>query len=605
MSEQPLLRIRSPNFHFEVRGPFANPKGNTERAGTTRPKAFLSVIGTEEVEVECRRSDGTFGRWTPGEEGPSFFEQCIYRVSAVSPRGGEPPRCLHRDPLFFESVLPIDGTSIRAGTVSFDRQVGRSLLELTAKSARLSVTVEVFPTKLDYATDFKDLLRDLDVTARGLALDFLTSTYQLGRARPSTEPRNIEWAHLLRNVLGSVRSAVHYIDEHPVHLLSREEDLVRAEKARRPSASLHVSLSRGRGSGSWLQVRGIQMRAQVPSHRAQEISDTPEHRWIASGLRAIRARCVALANSIRNELNDERSRNRRSAARLTAAATELLHAAETLDQLLSLRLFRDVGEAREWAFSSLTLQSAPGYQEACRGIVALRSAIGVGPGETQYSTKQVSELYELWCYVRLVGLVLEVSGAGIAANDVVAVDTSGFRVRLKRGERSLVRVVTAHRTVELTYNESFPGITGDQRPDVLLRFRTPGMPDIIVLFDAKYRLDASAEYLSSFGHPGPPLDAINALHRYRDAIVLGERDAPVGRPVVKGVALFPFNGNEEDFRDHRLHRSLEVLGVGAIPFLPGHTDIARAWLQRLLTMPLSELADAGPPFLAREALRAR
>ncbi len=276
-----------------------------------------------------------------------------------------------------------------------------------------------------------------------------------------------------------------------------------------------------------------------------------------------------------------------------------------MDHLLSLRMFIGVGEAKEWAFSSLTLQAAPGYREACRAVVALRSAIGVGPGETEYSTKQVSELYELWCYVRLVGLVLEISGAGVSANDVVKVDTSGFRVRLKRGERSVVRVATPQRTIELTYNESFPGITGDQRPDVLLRFRTPGVPDIIVLFDAKYRLDASPEYLASFGHSGPPIDSINALHRYRDAIVLGERDAPVGRPVVKGVALFPYNGNEEDFLNHRLYRSLGVLGVGAIPFLPGHTDVARDWLQRVLKMPLADLADAGPPFLAREALRAK
>lgn len=603
MAEPPLLQVRTADFQLEIRGPYSNPKGPTGRADELHPRAVLHIESARAAEVQCRRADGTYGVWVEGQEGPSLFEQSVYRFNVRSLTGTEPPLCLHRDPLFFDDVLPIDGTAIRAGTITFDRHVGRSRFELLSGEAKLSVTVEVFPSKLDYATDFQELLRDLDSTARGLALDFLTSTFHLGGLRSDREPRDIEWAHQLRNVVGTIQRGVHYINEHPIHSLSREEKLLRAEQVRRPSPSLVTSIARGRGAGELIPVGGARVREFVRASQALEVVDTPEHRWIAACLRAIRARAIDLAEDIGRDLLNEKLAARRSAERIRAAVTELRSVAEVVEQLLSLRVFAGVGGAKEWSFSSLTLQSAPGYQEVSRAIVALRSAIGMGAGETEFSTKQVSELYELWCYVRLVGLVLECSGATVTANDVVKVDTSGFRVRLRRGERSTVRISVGARTLELTYNETFPGITGDQRPDILFRFRTPGLPDVIVIFDAKYRLDASPEYVATFSQAGPPVEAINALHRYRDAIVLGESEAPVGRPVVKGVALFPLNSDEEAFTSHKLYRGLSVLGVGAIPFMPGQVGLARAWISKLLSMSPPDLANAGPPFLAYEALR--
>lgn len=603
MGDPPLLQVRTADFHLEVRGPFSNPKGPTGQANEPHPQAVLHVESAPAAQVHCRLPDGTFGIWLDGQPGPSFFEQSVYRFNVRALGGSEPPFCLHRDPLFFDNVLPIEGTSIRAGTITFDRQIGRSRFEVFSGEAKLSVTVEVFPSKLDYATDFRELLRDLDSTARGLALDFLTATFHLGGQTNDREPRDIEWAHQLRNVTETIERGVRYINEHPIHSLSREEMLLRSEQVRRPTPSLVTSIARGRGAGDSLQVGSVSVRQFVRAFQAREVVDTPEHRWIASCLRAVRSRALDLAEEVGSELQNEKLAARRSAARVRAAVAELTSVAEVVEQLLTLPVFAGVGDAREWSFSSLTLQTAPGYQEVARAMVALRSAIGMGAGETEFSTKQVSELYELWCYIRLVGLVLECSGATVAANEVVKVDTSGFRIRLRRGERSTVRVEVGTLTLELTYNETFPGITGDQRPDILLRFRTQGMPDVVVLFDAKYRLDASPEYVATFAQAGPPVEAINALHRYRDAIVLGESEAPIGRPVVKGVALFPLNSDEEAFTSHKLYRGLAVLGVGAIPFMPGQVDLARAWLSKLLSLSPTELANPGPPFLAYEALR--
>lgn len=81
----------------------------------------------------------------------------------------------------------------------------------------------------------------------------------------------------------------------------------------------------------------------------------------------------------------------------------------------------------------------------------------------------------------------------------------------------------------------------------------------------------------------------------RDAIVT-EMPSPV-RPVVRCAALFPLTMEETQAfeADSQLYRSLDRLGIGALPFLPGNTFLAAEWLDRLLGLPSDELAWNGLP----------
>ena len=103
--------------------------------------------------------------------------------------------------------------------------------------------------------------------------------------------------------------------------------------------------------------------------------------------------------------------------------------------------------------------------------------------------------------------------------------------------------IGARYTVIISYNLEYPGLTGDQRPDIVLRFQHAGWPELIVVFDAKYRVDGSRNYVRRFGLPGPSQEAINALHRYRDAIVVSSEQRGLERPVVRGAALYPLNAS--------------------------------------------------------------
>ncbi len=181
-------------------------------------------------------------------------------------------------------------------------------------------------------------------------------------------------------------------------------------------------------------------------------------------------------------------------------------------------------------------------------------------------------------------------------------EENGLRISL-RHTRELELVSEDGSIVTVRAEPRFEGPTGTQVPDIVLGIVRPGWPQLLVVLDAKYRLDTSSEYVSRFGCPGPPIDAVNALHRYRDAILIQRENQVPARPVVRGAALFPFPNSEQQFDGCALHESLESMGIGALPHLPGSRTLVDEWLKRILSEPVESLAQPGPPFVGQELFR--
>ena len=101
------------------------------------------------------------------------------------------------------------------------------------------------------------------------------------------------------------------------------------------------------------------------------------------------------------------------------------------------------------------------------------------------------------------------------------------------------------------------------------------------LYDAKYRvindkkLDKDFEEqdiaeMSNFpGGDYPPTDAINQMHRYRDAIYYSKEHEPYrSKEIIGGYILFPGRGNDEYIKRRYYSASIESVNIGAFPLLP-------------------------------------
>lgn len=101
------------------------------------------------------------------------------------------------------------------------------------------------------------------------------------------------------------------------------------------------------------------------------------------------------------------------------------------------------------------------------------------------------------------------------------------------------------------------------------------------LYDAKYRVvsdkrldkdiekDDLEEMQELHGGDYPPSDAINQMHRYRDAIYYGtDKKEHSNKEVIGGYILFPGRGDNETIAKRYYSNSVESVNIGAFPLLP-------------------------------------
>jgi predicted component of viral defense system (DUF524 family) len=598
----PLLEIRTSALMLTFYGPDRGPTGTL---GYTDPRAFLAVKSTSAANIEAhwRTSTGDWRQWQPGESGPPFFEATTYRIVIEARTGGRPPQVRHRDPTLLENLDTLRGHAIVAGTLNFRQQLGLSSIAIQSTKEDVTVTIEVFPTKLDYATDYEEILDEVTVGARALALEYLRATYRGGATTPERGATDLEWLTLVRNEVSRLERALRFVEQHPHRVLKRTIQLERVERIGRPSRATVRAIARGTGNGRFVEIGpGVRARAKLPTRRSVETLDTPEHRWLRQQLVDVQQRLGRIFSEVQAQLprRGEERRHPRRAAELQ----EIMRLQERLARLFEGEAISSATTAAPPDFASLTLLGRPGYREAYRALLTLRLGLGVHGDDVELSVKDLDQLYEVWCFIRVVRLLSARATQPPRLSDVIRPRTiGGLRVALRQGRRSAVELVLGATRLVVLYNQGYPGLTGTQKPDIVIEVHHPGWPQMFIVFDAKYRLDASEEYVAAFGGPGAPADAVNALHRYRDAIVVAATSImPAGRPVVKGAALFPLSRAGE-FKQHKLWRSLESLGIGAIPFLPDNTSLVEEWLDALLAAPPTELAEPGPPFSALEHKR--
>ena len=228
--------------------------------------------------------------------GPALFEESDYEVYARAARQGDRLSLYREDALLSSTVREEEDGRVIHGLVSFGAHVGKSTFTLRAGGApEVSFEVEVFPSKLDYQEDYRRILAEVQEIAAGLALVFLSSTRQGGRAVPSRRPADLEWVILLRGVIDDLERALRHVAERPLRGIARRAGPVPAARVKRADASVRAAVERGRGQGDFSTLPGgLSVRRKLPAGLPEPTLDTPEHRWLAAQLVAIRRRLEAL-----------------------------------------------------------------------------------------------------------------------------------------------------------------------------------------------------------------------------------------------------------------------------------------------------------------------
>ncbi|MDI2587262.1 restriction endonuclease-like protein [Psychrobacillus sp. NEAU-3TGS] len=522
---------------------------------------------------------------------PIFFENGYYQV-IIEPAKGREVSFFHEYAPFREAVTKTRRLNFLSGTLHFQNEVGLSSFEIREEDTTLlDVLIEVFPTKLDYKTDYKDLLFEVQEELYNLAYQFVQRTYVLGEAKYYQDPSLGEFYRLFSAHIENYAKAIDQIERMPHHQLTKQYIEVRGERLRKQDSHGYAYLRKNARQFTEVPIgKGIDIAGKnlMPIKglltKKEQSFDTLENRYVKWTMQRITSRLHVLIEVI--------EKTRKSKDKTFVIPLELVRDLKAIDNRMQKRLnssfWLSIGKL-DRQVHSLVLQMAPGYREVHQIYAILAQSIVLQAELYKMSLKSIWKLYEYWTFLKL-GKILSETCHEIKQN-VIEFDSNGLYVNLKDGqrvERTFEHKITGE-TISLVYQydtgKSVP--TVQQKPDSMLSIAKKGKDyEFQYIFDAKYKIDFS----SKLG-PAPKQEDINTMHRYRDAIVVANNGA-YERTAFGAYVLFPWK-DMQGFKKHPLYKSIDSVNIGGLPFLPNATDLVSEVIYNLLNKNGDELLKEG------------
>lgn len=455
---------------------------------------------------------------------------------------------------------------ILAGFINYKNEIGRSEIQIIYKvdkeTRAFRFGFEVLSTKLDYHEHWRTIVEDIEREYRMLSLDYMRRTFHGFSPDQNGEHPDIVWWSVFEGEQQKFIKACKSIIDRPRHRLHGEEVYLRADKLKQTPHNIENRLAEHRKEPAYLY--------RVEQHILS--NDTQENRFLKFALHQISKRYEDLRQRIE--------------AVKTASGTmksAMLATSETLKRLQHHPFFRTIGRFKGISQESMVLQKATGYNQVYRTWNLLRRAYSLNDGLYRLQTKDIATLYEIWCFIEVSHIVkaqLHLDDEDVEHRNRMEMNGI-FSWELGKGEHSRILFrKDGVELAELVYNpknadkeDDNVGIkdlvvpTVPQKPDIVLQLTKNDLQQgmkMTYLFDAKYRIDGKDK-----GVDVPPEDAINQMHRYRDAIYYKDYDAnALKKEVIGGYILFPGDGETNDVAVSKFYKTIKEVNIGAFPLRP-------------------------------------
>lgn len=445
------------------------------------------------------------------------------------------------------------------------------------------------PRRFEIITDpdRRKLTRDdFDTMVREILEDtfslFSLSSFRTSVARGSgSRPPAIARLEFLRSRIAELTEVVELITRQPRRRLMAEELAVpyhRASRATGPEILRSFRTGKiGRETATPSRLPpSLQGRLpeQIRVRQRRSTLDLPEHRQMAACLRSWSGWLSAAAGLLDRKAPGTDTGLRETAIAWSARCRRL---STRVSVLARAAPFAEAGEApAQLALSSL-FRNDPVYRRFYRLWQDMNLGIAAVFGDfLNLPLARTYELYELWCFLRLVRAGVETFGPeSVETGNLFTTDAAGGMtlavgsVMVSVGGGWLL-------CFQKKYEEFWEETDGRGSysrimvPDVVaVAPVTPdGTPGRLIVLDAKYRIDGSLN------------DALNSIHAYRDALVQESDAGKITGFVSAAYLMAPWHG---DIASERAYRDVKMPGrlfhpayrgtfrFGAVALRPGMT----------------------------------
>jgi hypothetical protein len=523
---------------------------------------------------------------------PIFFENRSYEFEFTFSQAMDTAEIRHRLTSVCDAFR-FTGSALR-GTLNTGNDVGWLRLGLHycrhGQWQEAALAFEVLPVKMLMVDDLEKINAAIDHSYPLWRFALAQKTdHELAQSKKPHERFPLLWLAQFTALREALHKEIHYICNAPHNRLQTSHRTLRADRLHGKMAyRLEEKVSQA------LAIGDTHRRFKTSSQRLSV--DTPENQFIRMVLE-YSSRSLARFASGAAAHNTAPDRQRIS----PAFFAELALWQKQLAQRLAHPLFDEVSHFNGMERESLVLHQRAGYAGVYRIWQQLKLYLDVFGRHAAISVKPVSELYEIWCLLEL-RRQLHALGFVEQASNKALLDEKNLEKVLKNGlgasftfsRSDGIELRLAHEPLFGKPGSRFNQIyswNATQKPDILLEATFPNGEQIIWIFDAKYRIDQSDKPNTPDLAPD---DALNQMHRYRDALIHLSQ-SPEGtilksRPVVGAYVLYPgWHPLQDTPQGNPYHPAIEAVGIGAFPALPEQEN---GWLAAFLRQHLGGKPNA-------------
>lgn len=364
------------------------------------------------------------------------------------------------------------------GTINYHNQVGRTdiyvVYDRNGEEHRMGFSTEVLSYKMDYRTDMRLVIKDIEEEFALLSYSFMKETYLTFKQNEKDNTNDLIWWQIFRDCFEKICEAAQMIISRPKRRL---QTMVRYERAER-MPYMPPELENEYAEFEHDPAHLYRMEEMYLSR------DTVENRFLKYALQSIAERFGRLKSNILSILTADNYQSMR----------QTIHDMDQrLNDLVNDRFFRGIGRFKGFSQDSLVMKQSAGYKDIFEQWILLQCGYDLQEGVMQLEVKEISELYEIWCFIKVKNMVQHILRDKATTNTVSSQTTGNLVKQLIAGSRSEVLFVeTEHPEVQLAsvmYNATTDdeeslhdeaqndnsdiaettSKTTEQRPDIVLR----------------------------------------------------------------------------------------------------------------------------------------
>ena len=488
----------------------------------------------------------------------------------------------HFKPFRFE--LGDKNTYKIAGTLNFRSYVGKSFLDVRKEGMNsIKIPIEVRSKKIDYFSQYSAMIADLSQHSLSLIFEVNSPLYQefeLDYKQKETyyedfmfleylfRQENLPsiFEYLSKNLHSQLKnrtetvpiSFASNVNQHTLkNIISKPNKLVKVDSTLEIAEKLNGYLP-----------------YEIEQTKHEDIIDIPENRFFKYFLELIRDLVEKLYESSKEGYIQDK----------------LLYFKDEIGYYLSSKFFNHISAMEYVPFNSQILHKKEGYREIFQYFLMLEFSFRLSWNEinNQFKgfEKKLSELYEYWCYFKLLKVLNDLSVRKISFEDVFRINNDNWSISIKKGVNSRKRFVLIlygyEIEIELFYNLRFSDGSKYRsyslafKPDYTLLVTINGITSYIH-FDAKYRSELEIvdfyDKIVSDAQLNEEIDKRDSLeekeavfkdgdiykmHTYKDSILMTEGS----------YVLYPGNKTKQFFESDTV-----IPSVGAFSLTPGNDDM--------------------------------